>query len=216
MLTVEIDMPAFESAKQALIERIQKRIQGACEAAAGELAAQYRGTLLEIQSPEHSPPGSIPHRYDGYREGGYFDPGGTSGMNRPDSGGSPFSDAEMRSVFDIEFDPSTSFDFGGAGERHKNNAPPEFAKVQGDDEFLATFITHGSTDAGAVVGFTAENSHVTSREQNYLIQHDQGTVPEYMGVERPWVDEIYEAAKPAMVDAFQQFLASGSASTVPF
>ena len=216
MLTVEIDMPAFESAKQELIERIQKRIQGACEAAAGELAAQYRGTLLEIQSPEHSPPGSIPHRYDGYREGGYFDPKGTSGMDRPDSGGSPFSDAEMRSVFGIEFDPSTSFDFGGVGERHKNNAPPEFSKVQGDDEFLATFITHGSTDAGAVVGFTAENSHVTSRDQNYLIQHDQGTVPEYMGVERPWVDEIYDAAKPSMVDAFQQFLASGSASIVPF
>lgn len=216
MFTVSIDMSQIEAAKQALAERLQRRIQGACEAAASELSSQYRETLLAIQSPEHSPPGSIPHRYDGYREGGYFDPKGTSGMDRPDSDGSPLSDAEMRSVFDIEFDPSASFDFGGVGERHKNNAPPDFSKVQGDDEFLATFITYGSTETGAVVGFTAENSHVTSRDQNYLIQHDQGTVPKYMGVERPWVDEIYDDAKTSMVNAFQQFLASGSSSTVPF
>lgn len=211
MFTVSIDMSQIEAAKQALAERLQRRIQGACEAAASELSSQYKETLLAIQSPKHSEPGQIPHRYDGYREGGYF----KGQANVGGDGGPEFSDAEMQDIFNIEFDQSTAFNVGD-GERPKNNTPPEFSQVQGDDEFLATFITYGSTETGAVVGFTAENSHVTSRDQNYLIQHDQGTVPEYPGIERPWVDEIYDSAKTSMVDAFQQFLASGSSSTVPF
>ena len=215
MFTLEIDQSTLQAARAKLIERLQARMEGACVAAAGELAGRYRAELLHTQAPPHSQPGMIPHRYDGYREGGW---GGSSRSDiGVDPGATPFSDAEMQDIFNIEFDPSTSFENGEFAGRIKNNKPPDFSKIQGDDEFLATFITHGSTDGGAVVGFTGENSHVTRREQNYLIQHDQGTVPAYPGVERPWVDEIYAIAKESMVDAFREYLATGSVSdSVPF
>ena len=214
MFSVEIDQAAVQAAKTKLLQTLQARMEGACVAAAGKLAGKYREVLLEIQAPPHSPPGMIPRRYDGYREGGW------GGLSRSDvgvdPGVTPFSDAEMQDVFNAQFDPSTSFETGEFAGRIKNNKPPEFSKVQGDDEFLATFITHGSTDGGGVVGFTAENSHVTSREQNYLIQHDQGKVPAYPDVERPWVDEIYDSAKPEMVVAFQNYLDTGGTDSVPF
>lgn len=198
MFSVSLDTSSMERLKKALYERIQQRVQGACESAGAKLAESYRDELLAVQAPPHSSPGQIPHRYDGVRGTGYG-----SGANFGAAIGEGFGESLL--------DPISS-EFG----RVKNNVPPEFSKVQGDDEFLATFITYGSTATGAVVGFTSENSHVTSRDQNYLIQHDQGKVPGNEDVERPWVDEIYKQAKSEMVSAFQDFLASGATSTVPF
>lgn len=215
MFSLEIDQSTLQAAQAKLIQRLQARMDGACVAAANELASRYRAELLQTQAPPHSEEGQIPHRYDGYREGGYALT--TAQRQAGGAGGSPFSGADLGEMFGVEFDPATAFDFGQPGDREKNNTPPEFSKVQGDNEFLATFITHGSTAGGAVVGFTGENSHVTTREQNYLIQHDQGKVPEYPGKERPWVDEIYAMAKESMVDAFREYLATGSVSdSVPF
>ena len=44
------------------------------------------------------------------------------------------------------------------------------------------------SESGAVVGF--EPSHVTTRQQNYLLGWDQGTIPG-RDEKRPWVNEIY-------------------------
>lgn len=212
MFSVEFDQASLTRFQAAFVEVVRRRIQGACETAANTLAASYREELLATEAPPHSEPGQIPHRYDGYKTGGYGDPNADFGG---ESDGMDFDD--LSEIFNIEFDPAAMRSNNrGFGDRVKNNTAPRFAKTQGDDEFLATFITYGSTETGGTVGFTSEGSHVAVREQNYLIHWDQGTVREFPGVERPWVDEIYAMAKPQMIEAFQAFLAGGSMSTVPF
>lgn len=219
MFRADVDKAAANRAIAALVARIQKKVSAGCSAAAEVLADRYQQELLMEQAPPHSDPGQIPHKYDGIREGGYVAPemrdewlASTSGMP---AGMSP---GNIGDIFNVQFDPATTFQFDGQPQgRVKNNQAGEFAKTQGDDEFLATFIRSASTETGGVVGFTAEGSHVAHRDQNYLIQWDQGEVPEFPGVERPWVDEIYSMAKPDMRDAFQQILAGGgSTDSVPF
>lgn len=94
---------------------------------------------------------------------------------------------------------------GGYGPVNKlpevrNNTPKQgFASRQTAN--LATFISSGtnSRNIGAVVGFRP--GHVTSRSKNYLIQHDQGDVPQFPGVERPWIIPGYRRCQDTMQTA---------------
>lgn len=78
----------------------------------------------------------------------------------------------------------------GAGE--PNNQPPEFSAVQTD--YLATYIDHGVDDTfdfvQAFVGFSP--SHVTTRDQNYLLFWDQNG--------RPWVERIYKRNRDGIAE----------------
>lgn len=71
-----------------------------------------------------------------------------------------------------------------------NNIPPEFSQEQTD--YLSSYIESAGSDetGGAVVGFAP--SHVTRRDQNYLLEHDAR--------ERPWVRPIYGRVKKLMAD----------------
>lgn len=77
-----------------------------------------------------------------------------------------------------------------------------FARDQSD--YLSSYIHGGGSVSGdspkGVVGFA--ESHVADRRKNYLIQHDQGTVPEYPGKRRPWIIPLYRTAKSDMISAF--------------
>ena len=71
--------------------------------------------------------------------------------------------------------------------------------------FLSSYIEGGSSGSGdsvrGVVGFA--DSHVTERRQNYLIQWDQGNVPGFFGIRRPWIIPLYQKAKTGMINAFK-------------
>lgn len=87
---------------------------------------------------------------------------------------------------------------GGFGPVNKflgpNNTPDQgFSGTQSRN--LKDFIDSARARSGAVVGFAP--SHVTSREQNYLLGWDQGTIPG-TSVRRPWVDEGYQSGKEEM------------------
>lgn len=73
--------------------------------------------------------------------------------------------------------------FGPTNPTGVNNIPPEFSSVQTD--FLSTYIEGGASgEFGEVSGYVGfAPSHVTRRDQNYLLAHDQSG--------RPWVDEIF-------------------------
>ena len=217
MFSVELPDPStFAALVDRATERIRERVKSGCVAAAGALAEGYRDELLAIQSPPHSEPGEIPHKYDGPREGGW---GWRDKQREMEFAGSPAIPFEadigrLGDVFGIDFDPFAT------GENltdfyRKNNHPPRFSKEQGDDEYLATFIQHVSSADGGSVGFSPEGSHVTMREQNYLIHHDQGTVPgDPNGSRRPWIIPIYESSKPRMHAAFEQ--GANDLTEVPF
>lgn len=71
----------------------------------------------------------------------------------------------------------------------KNNTTKQ--GFSGDQRnILSSYIQAAAakSGAGAVVGF--EPSHVTTRQQNYLLGWDQGTIPG-RDEKRPWVKEIY-------------------------
>lgn len=78
-----------------------------------------------------------------------------------------------------------------------------FSRDQSD--FLSSYIEGGSSGSGdsvrGVVGFA--DSHVTERRQNYLIQWDQGNVPGFFGIVRPWIIPLYQRAKAGMITAFK-------------
>lgn len=73
-----------------------------------------------------------------------------------------------------------------------NNRPPFFATVQTDH--LATYIEGSAEEVfGEIEGYIGFSpSHVVTREQNYLLFHDQRS--------RPWVKELYERDKQQIVD----------------
>ena len=147
----------YEDHSDRVIEMLNRKLTAAIRAAAEHLADAYKYGLQLDESPEHSPPGQIPHRYLGHARDGY---GPVNGENEP------------------------------------NNTPVQgFSGTQTD--FLATYIDGGADDVFGVVngyvGFLP--SHVTRRDQNYLLQWDQGTIPRRLGVRRPWVDEIYDRNK---------------------
>jgi hypothetical protein len=77
-----------------------------------------------------------------------------------------------------------------------------FSRDQSDN--LSSYIEGGSSGSGSTVqgsvGFT--DSHVTTRSQNYLIGWDQGTVPRFSGIVRPWIIPLYRKAKSVMISAF--------------
>ena len=85
---------------------------------------------------------------------------------------------------------------GGFGpvyeDKGPNNRPPFFASFQTDH--LATYIEGSAENVfdeiEGYVGFAP--SHVVTREQNYLLFHDQRN--------RPWVDELYERNKVQIVE----------------
>ncbi len=84
------------------------------------------------------------------------------------------------------------------GENEPNNQPPDFARVQTD--YLSTYIEGGAEDVfGEISGYVGFSpSHVVTREQNYLLFHDQNG--------RPWVIPIYERNKDGIVEyAIQSF-----------
>jgi len=77
----------------------------------------------------------------------------------------------------------------GAGEPN-NTQESGFSATQTD--YLSTYIEGGADDVFGIVngyvGFLP--SHVTTREQNYLLEHDQRG--------RPWVIPLYRSAKSEM------------------
>lgn len=88
------------------------------------------------------------------------------------------------------------------GDNEINNRPESgFARVQ--DDYLATYIEGGaSNDFGemeAYVGFA--DSHVVTREQNYLLRHDRNDRPWVLPVFRDSREEIADAAAEAFRDA---------------
>lgn len=78
--------------------------------------------------------------------------------------------------------------------RVNNTTLQDFSSDQG--EHLKEFIQSGRSGNGAVVGF--EPSHVTTREQNYLLGWDQGNIPSQPGVRRPWVRPVFDIARNDM------------------
>jgi hypothetical protein len=76
-----------------------------------------------------------------------------------------------------------------------NNIPPVFDQVQTDSlvEYLGVSTEGAVGEQEILVGF--RQSHVGSRDQNYLIWHDQNG--------RPWVERGYIRAVPSMVEAFK-------------
>ncbi len=152
MLTVR-----FEDHSDRVIAMLNRKLAAAIGAAAEDLADSYKFRLQLDESPEHSAPGQIPHRYFGHARDGY---GPVNEVNEP------------------------------------NNTPLQgFSGTQTD--FLATYIDGGADDVFGIVngyvGFLP--SHVTTRDQNYLLQWDQGTIPGKFGIKRPWVREIYDINK---------------------
>ncbi len=85
-----------------------------------------------------------------------------------------------------------------------NNTPAQgFASTQVD--FLKEYLdSSGERDGSAVVGFAP--SHVTTREQNYLLGWDQGRIEGTTVRERPWVMPGYQMAMEKMREfAAEQF-----------
>ena len=72
-----------------------------------------------------------------------------------------------------------------------------FGKEDGvpNNSFLASYISGGAEyvfgDVDGYVGFMP--SHVTNRDQNYLLRHDRSS--------RPWVRRVFESARNAMIRA---------------
>lgn len=85
---------------------------------------------------------------------------------------------------------------GGFGpvyeDKGPNNRPPFFASFQTDH--LATYIEGSAEEVfGEIEGYVGfAPSHVVTREQNYLLYHDQRF--------RPWVDELYLRNKVQIVE----------------
>lgn len=83
------------------------------------------------------------------------------------------------------------------GENEINNRPEVgFSAVQAD--YLSSYIEGGSSQLfDTIEGFIGfAPSHVTRREQNYLIEYDQRQDEQ----RRPWVKEIYTQSKPDLID----------------
>lgn len=83
--------------------------------------------------------------------------------------------------------------FGPTNPTGINNIPPEFSSVQSD--YLSSYIEGGASgefgDVSGFVGFAP--SHVTTRDQNYLLYHDRAG--------RPWVVPTYRREKQAVARA---------------
>lgn len=80
------------------------------------------------------------------------------------------------------------------GDNEINNRPESgFATVQAD--FLSSYIEGEAVDSfGEIEGYVGfAPSHVVTREQNYLLKHDQEG--------RPWVDEIFRDNMQGIADA---------------
>ena len=85
--------------------------------------------------------------------------------------------------------------FGQEGGIPNNRPETGFSSEQ--ENFLATYIDGGAEyvfgDVDGYVGFMP--SHVTSRDKNYLLEHDQAG--------RPWVKRIFESARGDMIRVFE-------------
>jgi hypothetical protein len=80
------------------------------------------------------------------------------------------------------------------GDNEINNRPESgFASVQAD--YLASYIEGEAVEfLGEIEGYVGfAPSHVVTREQNYLLEHDQHG--------RPWVDEILDRHKQEIAEA---------------
>jgi hypothetical protein len=82
-----------------------------------------------------------------------------------------------------------------------------FARDQGvGSDFLSDYIEVDASgdleDIKSFVGFAP--SHVTTREKNYLIDWDLGTVPGQDGVRRPWIDELYKNNRAEIANEARQ------------
>lgn len=119
----------------------------------------------------------------------------------------------------------------------KNNAPEtDFSATQSD--YLSNYIEASRSNRGAVIGFMKSGSHVTRRDQNYLIYHDQGMwtkvrpeaiqkarlskkkIPRPKFVRRPWIQPIYKRSRARMIseaaDAFMMSPSGGGSGDTPF
>ena len=85
--------------------------------------------------------------------------------------------------------------FGQEGGVPNNRPETGFSSEQ--ENFLASYIWGGaeyvSGDVDGYVGFMP--SHVTSRDKNYLLEHDKAG--------RPWVKRIFESARGDMIRVFE-------------
>jgi hypothetical protein len=77
------------------------------------------------------------------------------------------------------------------------NNRPETGFSSEQQDFLATYIEGGAEyvfgDVDGYVGFMP--SHVTSRDQNYLLEHDR--------TGRPWVKPVFESSRGDMIRVFE-------------
>ena len=84
--------------------------------------------------------------------------------------------------------------FFGKEDGVPNNRPETGFSAE-QDNFLASYISGGAEyvfgDVDGYVGFMP--SHVTNRDQNYLLRHDRSS--------RPWVRRVFESARNAMIRA---------------
>lgn len=91
--------------------------------------------------------------------------------------------------------------FGPVNEdtRINNTSSQGFARDQQD--YLSSYIIGIATAEGhrprGLIGFTP--SHVDRRELNYLLRWDQGTVPGFYRIKRPWVKRIFDRAREAII-----------------
>lgn len=143
---------SFRDNSEAIKELLIRKVQAATEAAARVLAKEYK-KAMDTRSPKHSPAGTIPNKYLGWRPEGY----------------GPVNEGRILN----------------------NTTLQGFSSDQ--DNYLKEYIQAARSNNGAVVGF--EPSHVTTRQKNYLLGWDQGTIPNQPGVFRPWVDEVYLVSK---------------------
>ena len=129
------------------------------------------------------------------------------------------------------------YGWAGDGSVKNNNPSTGFAKDQSRP--LASYIrlTGSRRFVGGVkIGFARQNSHVVSRDQNYLIAWDQGVfvepdprliakrrsqkkrLPRGGFVSRPWVRPIFDYSRERMVAAAGQAFSTGATGSgdVPF
>lgn len=177
----------LEETQVALME-LADRVSGDF---AFQLAAQYRKYLTQSEAPPHSTPYTVPHAYDGWKPGGFF----WAGIG-DDIGTDAEEDLTTEAWLSGGVSQRKSRALPDYGDRHKNNTVAggnvmgvPFAADQTDN--LANYI-EASAAGGVREGYNIgmAQSHISGRENNYLVLLDQGMIP---GVApRPWVDEIYD------------------------
>ncbi|MEY4187614.1 MAG: hypothetical protein RIT02_2648 [Planctomycetota bacterium] len=172
-----------------------------CSSLAFSLAQKYREYLLKPDAPPHSTPFTIPHAYNGWKPGGFYWAGDADSL----SDGGDLSDeawlfGDVSGVAPRQPPPML--------ESHRNNTVAggnimgvPFAEDQ--TVSLANYIESeysGDWEKGYYVGMSP--SHVSGRDNNYLVLLDQGLIP---GIApRPWIEVIFDFERRELLAAALQ------------